>query len=316
LSAPLIDGDRPQVSVVIVSWNTRELLRACLRSMRQAARELNDSLEVVVVDNASHDGSVEMVREEFPEVDVVGNTSNVGFAAANNQGIPRTRGQYVLLLNPDTEGTPGFLATLVGYLDAHPEVGAVGPRVRGSQGELQVSCYPLPTVGREMWRLLHLDRIRAFGTYPATLFDAAAPQRVEAILGACLLVRRAALEGTGLLDEQFFIYTEEIDLCRRLQDQGWQLYWVPGAAIVHHGGASTSQVGRPMFVELYRSKVQYFRKHFGLRGVIGYKAVLAAAALTRVGLASVAMAVQPAKRAKWRALLADYSVLLVRLNAL
>jgi len=315
-SASPIDGARPQVSVVIVSWNTRELLRACLQSLRQAASDLAGGMEVVVVDNASRDGSAEMVRADFPEVDVVCNTSNRGFAAANNQGIPRTRGQHVLLLNPDTEGTAGFLSTLVSFLEVHPEAGAVGPRVRGSKGEIQVSCYPLPTVTRELWRLLYLDRIRAFGTYPTALFETSAPKRVEAILGACLLVRRDALDDAGLLDEQFFIYTEEIDLCRRLQDRGWHLYWVPQSEIVHHGGASTSQVGRPMFVELYRSKVQYFRKHFGPWGVIGYKAVLAAAALTRVGLASVAIALRPAERPKWRALLTDYSVLLVRLNTL
>jgi GT2 family glycosyltransferase len=222
----------------------------------------------------------------------------------------------VLLLNPDTEGRAGFLGRLVGFLELHPQAGAVGPRVNGGRGEHQVSCYPLPTLWRELWRLLHLDRVSAQGSYPPSLFAATTPQRVESILGACLLVRRRALEATGLLDEQFFIYTEEIDLCRRLQDHGWHLYWVPDALIIHYGGASTTQVGRPMFVELYRSKVQYFRKHFGRRGAIGYKAVLVATALPRLAVASIAMAVRPAQRAKWRALFTDYSLLLARLSAL
>jgi GT2 family glycosyltransferase len=304
------------VSIVIVSWNTRALLAACLSSVREAAHEVDGRLEVVVVDNASRDGSPEMVHEQFPEVVLVRNTVNVGFAAANNQAIRRTRGQYVLLLNPDTEGRPGFLGTLVGFLDAHPRAGAVGPRVNGGRGEHQVSCYPLPTLGRELWRLLHLDRFSPRGSYPASLFEATTPQQVESILGACLLVRRHALEATGLLDEQFFIYTEEIDLCRRLQDHGWQLYWVPQALIIHYGGASTTQVGRPMFVELYRSKVQYFRKHFGRRGAIGYKAVLVATALPRLAVASVGMAVRRTERAKWRALFSDYMLLLARLSAL
>jgi len=220
------------------------------------------------------------------------------------------------LLNPDTEGTPGFLGALVSFLDTHGDAGAVGPRVQGAAGEHQVSCYPLPTLGRELWRLLHLDRVIPRGTYPASMFEATTPQHVESILGACLLVRRDALAATGLLDERFFIYTEEIDLCRRLQNRGWRLYWIPQSVIVHYGGASTTQVGRPMFVELYRSKIQYFRKHFGRRGALGYKAVLVATALPRVVLATVAMAVQPAQRAKWRALLTDYSVLLARLSAL
>jgi len=316
LTATPIDADRLLVSVVIVSWNTRELLRACLQSVREAACDLPGAVGIVVVDNASQDGSAEMVREAFPEVDLVRNSLNVGFAAANNQGIRRMRGRYVLLLNPDTEGRAGFLRTLVSFLEAHAETGAVGPRVLGARGEHQVSCYPLPTLGRELWRLFHLDGIRPRGTYPTSLFEATTPQRVESMLGACLLVRRDALEDAGLLDEQFFIYTEEIDLCRRLQDRGWRLYWIPQSVIVHHGGASTTQVALRMFVELYRSKVQYFRKHFGRRGAIGYKAVLVAAALPRMGLASVAMAVRPAQRAKWRVLLTNYSTLLAQLPAL
>lgn len=309
-------SDRARVSIVIVSWNTRDLLRLCLRTTREARHELAGAVEVVVVDNASHDGSAEMVRDEFPEVDLVRNTANVGFAAANNQGIQRTAGAYVMLLNPDTESRAAFLDTLVSFLDLHPEAGAVGPRVLGSKGEHQVSCYPLPTLARETWRLFHLDRILPRGTYPRSLFEATTPQRVESILGACLLLRREALEDTGLLDEQFFIYTEEIDLCRRLMDRGWHLYWIPQSVIVHHGGASTAQVALRMFVELYRSKVLYFRKHFGRRGAIGYKVLLAAAALPRLCLASLAMAVLPFQRAKWRALLANYSALLVRLPAL
>ena len=186
----------------------------------------------------------------------------------------------------------------------------------GADGEPQVSCYPLPTLGRELWRLFHLDNVRHVGTYPPSLFAATEPQQVESMLGACLLVRRAALDDAGLLDEQFFIYTEEIDLCRQLQDRGWRLYWIPAAVIVHYGGASTRQVALRMFVELYRSKVQYFRKHFGRRGALGYKAVLVAAALPRVGMASLALAVFPAQRPKWRALLTNYTALLARLPAL
>jgi GT2 family glycosyltransferase len=309
-------ADRPRVSIVIVSWNTRELLRACLRSAREAGREIPDGIEIVVVDNASQDGSCEMVDEEFPEVDLVRNSSNRGFAAATNQGIGRTKGRDVLLLNPDTEGRVGFLGALVAFLDAHPDAGAVGPRVVGARGESQASCFPLPTLGRELWRLFHLDRIQARGTYPASLFEATTPQPVESILGACLLIRREALEDAGALDERFFIYTEEIDFCRRLGDRGWRLYFVPQSVIVHYGGASTAQVAGRMFVELYRSKVQYFRKHFGPGGAIGYKTVILAAALPRLGLASVAMALRPAERAKWRALRTNYAVLLSRLPAL
>ena len=157
---------------------------------------------------------------------------------------------------------------------------------------------------------------RPRGTYPATLFDATTPQRVESILGACLLVQREALEAPASWTSSSSSTPRKSTSADGCRIAGWHLYWIPEAVIVHYGGASTTQVALRMFVELYRSKVQYFRKHFGRRGALGYKAVLLAAALPRVGLASVAMAVMPAQRAKWRALLTNYSALLAQLPAL
>jgi GT2 family glycosyltransferase len=142
------------VSVVIVSWNTRTLLRACLESAQVACRSLNGTTEIIVVDNASSDDSVTMMREMFPAVRVIVNAANVGFAAANNQGICASAGRYVLLLNPDTASTPAFLRDLFVFSESHPDAGAVGPRIVGSDGEDQMSCFPLPTIGRELWRLL------------------------------------------------------------------------------------------------------------------------------------------------------------------
>jgi GT2 family glycosyltransferase len=304
------------VSIVIVSWNTRELLRACLTSTIAAGRELDAPVEVIVVDNASGDGSAEMVRQEFPAVRLIANTANAGFAAANNQGLSQSRGRYLLLLNPDTKADSQFLRLLVGFLEKHPRAGAVGPRLIGKDGEDQVSCFPLPTIPREAWRLFHLDWLHPRASYPAARLRSPQPQRVESIQGACLLVRRSAVEETGLLDERFFIYTEEIDLCRRLLDCGWQIFWIPQAVVVHYGGASTAQVSGRMFLELYRSKVQYFRKHTGAFGVAGYKAVLLAATLARLVLPPLAMAVMPSRREQWRSVLTNYSSLLVELRAL
>jgi hypothetical protein len=316
-STPLTpEGNDCLLSVVVVSWNTRDLLRTCLQSAFEAAGQLGGQAEIIVVDNASTDHSVDMVRQQFPTVRVIPNTSNAGFAAATNQGIRVSRGRRVLLLNPDTTTAPDVLRILTSFLDEHPEAGAVGPRLVGKDGEPQISCFPLPTHARELWRLFHLDSFVAVARYPESLLGSAEPQQVESVQGACLLIRRTALEQTGLLDERYFIYTEEIDLCRRLLDCGWQIYWVPAAVVVHHGGASTSQVGARMFLELYRSKVQYFRKHTGTLGAMAYKAVLVAASVPRLVVPTLAMAFVPSRRERWRGTVQNYSRLLVRLPAL
>jgi GT2 family glycosyltransferase len=316
-AAPLTPADDDcLVSMVVVSWNTRELLRACLQSALVAGRLLDRGFEILVVDNASKDGSPEMVRESFASVRLVENAHNAGFAAATNQGIRESRGRHVLLLNPDTTTAPDVLAILVGFLDGHPEVGAVGPRLVGADGVQQVSCFPLPTLARELWRLFHLDELVAVGRYPARLLGSSEPQRVESVQGACLLVRREALAEIGLLDERYFIYTEEIDLCRRLLDSGRQIYWIPRAVVVHYGGASTSQVSARMFLELYKSKVQYFRKHAGATGAAAYKAVLLVASLPRLVVPTLAMPFVPSRREQWRGTVKNYSSLIASLATL
>jgi len=304
------------VSTVIVTWNTREFLRACLGSLLAACRVLAAPVEIIVVDNASSDASAAMVRDEFPSVQLVTNETNVGFAAATNQGVRLSRGTYVLLLNPDTTAAPDFLKELVSFMNAHPVAAAAGARLVDRSGKDQVACFPLPTVAREMWRLFHMDRLRAVATYPFARWGSEIPRNVESIHGACMLLRREALAAIGSLDERFFIYTEEIDLCRRLHDAGWEMFWVPSAVVVHYGGGSTEQVAAPMFLQLYRSKVQYFRKHSGASGALVYKAVLCAASFPRIVLAALGFVVIPSRREKCRALARNYSALLVRLWAL
>lgn len=315
-TSPQAAATQPIVSLVVVSWNTRDLLRSCLESVLAETRVLPGPAEVVVVDNASGDGSAEMVLHAFPSVSLIANTSNNGFAAGTNQGVAASNGRYLLLLNPDTTLTPGSLSALVSFLDSNPGAAAVGPRLVGRHGEAQVSCFPLPTLSRELWRLFHLDGVRARASYSPERLQARTPQAVESIQGACLLVRREALDDAGLLDEQFFVYTEEIDLCRRFTDRGWLIYWIPGAVVVHYGGASTSQVSSRMFLQLYRSKVQYFRKHLGTSGALGYKAVLLLATVPRVVLPALLVGLDRRRRAKWQGLLSNYSSLLAALPAL
>lgn len=267
------------LSLVIVNWNTREMLADCLTSVYETAGDLE--IEVFVVDNASADGSATMVRERFPLVHLIENQENVGFASANNQGIRETQGRHVLLLNPDTKILPSALQTLVGFMEEHADAGAAGPLVLNPDLTLQSSVNPLPTLGREFWRLMYLDRLLPQSYYREEGWDRTVAHSVEVIQGNCLLLSRRAISDIGLLDEDYFMYTEEVDLCYRLLRAGWSLYWVPLARIIHYGGQSTKQVAREMFLELNRSKVLFFRKTRGRWGCLIYKLILLVTTLPR-----------------------------------
>lgn len=266
-----------------MSWNTRDLLRRCLSSVdAQSLPEGHGSPEVFVVDNASSDGSPEMVRAEFPQVRLIENPGNVGFAAANNQALAIARGDLCILLNPDTELLPGALAALIGFMDDCPEAGAAGANLLNPDGTLQNSAYPMLGLGRELWRLYHLDRLRRLASYPLADWAGGSPRRVGVAQGACLALRREALDQVGLLDEQYFMYTEEVDLCYRLARAGWEVYWVPRARVLHFGGQSTRQVEAEMFLALYQSKVRFFRKHHGNKAARVYKLILGLASVPRL----------------------------------
>jgi len=305
-----------RVSVVIVSWNTRDLLRNCLLTVGSESRRLSDGeVEVFVVDNGSTDGSVEMVRKQFPEVSLIVNHENAGFAAANNQAMARCKGDYVLLLNPDTELKRDSLGRMVRFLDATPYAGAVGPLLISPDGSLQQSCYPRPTLLREFWRLLYLDKLLRLSAYPMATWSLERPRQVETIQGASFLVKHAVLDKIGLLDPDFFIYTEEIDLCHRICSAGWRVYWLPTATVVHYGGQSTRQAASKMFIELYRSKLHYFRKHHGSFGGFVYKLILLASILPRLVLPPLAVAVSYHKT-RMLSVMRLYRLLLVELKSL
>lgn len=210
----------PDVSVVVVSYNTRELLRACLRSIAErGARRV--AYEVIVVDNASRDGSAEMVAREFPQVRLIRNRDNVGFAAASNQGARASCGRYVLLLNSDTEVLDGALDRLVAFADAHPEAGVVGcahltPDGRVANSFARGYYFPQPSRSDRVERL-----VRGW------------------VSGACMMLRRSACEAVGWLHEAFFFGCEDVEICWRMNKSGWQVYHVPQARIIHHGGASS-----------------------------------------------------------------------------
>jgi len=279
------------MSIVIVNWNTCGFLVQCLRSLLGRAGVLAEpsprrcfppTYEILVVDNASTDGSANMVRARFSQVQLIANPSNVGFACANNQAIRKSHGRYVLLLNSDTEVHPGALQAMTDFMNRYPRVGACGPLLLNTDGTLQPSCHPVLTPGREFWRLLFLDRLWRRATYNQASWSRQVPRSVQVIKGACLFLRREALDQVGLLDESYFMYTEEMDLCYRLARAGWELWWVPQAVVTHHGEASSRQVAEDMYVQLYRSKAQFHRKFGGARRAAWFKALVSVAYLPRL----------------------------------
>ncbi len=264
------------LSIVIVSWNVRALLRRCLQSVLAEAKpgpgdgvfQLGDwKVEILVVDNASADGSIEMVRSQFPHVHLIANGENRGFTAANNQGLSRARGRYLLLLNPDTEVVGDALATMIRYVEANAEIGALGAKLLYPDGSIQSSRRRFPTLStalvestvvQEWWkdnRILHRYYMTDTGDDEI--------QRVDWVVGACLLVRRQAYEQVGGLDEGFFMYSEELDWCRRIKAAGWEIVYLPTATVMHHEGKSSEQVVPARHIYFQSSKVRYFRKHHG-----------------------------------------------------
>lgn len=264
------------LSIVIVSYNTRELLRTCLASVlstlsrhepiHQDRAQRLLSFEIWVVDNASADGSAAMVATDFPDVLLITNGQNLGFAAANNQALLQAKGRYVLLLNPDTVVLEDACRDLVTFMDDHPEAGAAGVKLLNPDGTLQHAAFRFPSLLMTLFDFFPLNhRIansRLNGRYPARRYDGS-PFQIDHPLGACFIVRRTAAEQVGWLDPEFFIYCEEVDWCIRLKRAGWSIYCVPHAQVIHYGGQSTAQFRGQMLVALHRSRSQLFKKHYG-----------------------------------------------------
>jgi GT2 family glycosyltransferase len=263
------------LSVIVVNWNTIDLLAQCLQSVYDTVS--NPALEVIVVDNASTDGSPAMVRSHFPQARLIENQKNKGFAQANNQAICASHGRYVLLLNSDTIALPGALEVMVHFADRYTEAGIVGCRLLNADGSLQHSWAQFPT----FWSELLGRNIRKW----RPLADELAYE-VDWVGGACLLARRDAIEEVGLLDEGFFMYSEETDWCYRMVQQGWKVCYLAEAEVVHLGGGSSKRRGDARAVALYRSKLRFFRKHHGAFEALLLRAALAAGFLFKGALAA------------------------------
>lgn len=260
------------LSVIIVNWNVRDLLAECLRSL--FAHIASPAVEVIVVDNDSHDGSVDLLKNEFPQVTLIENEDNIGFARANNQGIRRALGRYILLLNPDTIWMDDSLTRMVSFMDGHPEVGVAGPRLlnadRKSIQYWGARRLPLPLDTfieyTKLDRLFPLNQLA--GRYLMTDWDHADSREVECLSGACLLIRRETIEEVGLLDEGYPLYFEDTDWCHRVGLTGRQLYYFADAQLVHIGRQSTLQNRGPSTVNAVRGIYRYYRKFHGVPTVL------------------------------------------------
>jgi len=258
-----------KLSIVVICWNDSRVLVPCLRSIYEQTDSLD--FEVLLADNGSSDGSVALVQSCFPQVRIVENGRNLGFGAGNNCGIRLTRGEYVLLLNPDTVVHDHALQRWVAFADRHPQAGAFGCRLLNPDGSFQVCARPEPTLARSLRAALGLRALGALSerlladTYPG--WDGRTERCVDWQMGAALLVRGRLLRDLGGFDEQFFYHFEEIDLCRRIRDAGYEVRFFPGAEIEHLGAKAMGRFTLDLRIETYRNRYRYFYKYHGLRSL-------------------------------------------------
>jgi len=254
-----------KLSIIIASWNVQELLQQCLESIFNNQPAF--SFEVIVVDNASKDQSVGLVMNQFPQVRLITNQKNLGFARANNQAVKIAQGDFILLLNPDTVILAGTLDKTVNYLEQNKEIGVLGCQLLNPDKTLQPSLRRLPTLGSQLLILLKLHRLfpklKSLRNYFATDLDYSKVQEAGQVMGAFMLIRKKLIDKLGLFDERFYLWFEEVDLCKRVKDDGqWKVIYYPEAAVIHYGGQSFVQEFR--FKNQFRfnnSLLDYFRKH-------------------------------------------------------
>ena len=252
------------LAVVVVNWNSCADLRQCLASLFVEPVPAVD-YSVWVVDNASSDGSPEMVRAEFPAAHLLVNADNLGFSRANNQAIAASDSRFVFLLNSDASIYPGALDALVAYADAHPDAGIIGPKVLNPDGSLQFSCRRFPSLGAGFFRNTYLGRVfpnnKYARDYLMSEFDHESVRPVDWVSGCAMLLRRELIDKIGALDERFFMYCEDVDICQRTWEAGSQVVYLPDALVTHAIGRSSDKNAEAMIWEFHRSWYEYDRKH-------------------------------------------------------
>jgi len=275
------------LSIVVLNWNVREQLDRCLASLRSN----HYALELIVVDNASHDDSVAMVRAKYPQVTLIANTDNRGFTGGNNQGIEASHGRHVMVLNPDTEVLADALDCLVRYLDDHPEVGALGPQLLNPDRSIQSSRRRFPTLATGFFESTWLQGIAPKRILTHYYMNDVSPDQtheVDWLNGACTVFRREVIDRVGAYDAQnFFMYSEELDLCRRVKESGWRIVYLPEAQVIHYVGKSSDQAVAARHIYFQTSKVHYFRKWHGSLPAAMLRLFLLGSYLWQIGLEGV-----------------------------
>ena len=265
-----------RLSVVIVTWNAKQYTEECLHSLEN--QKTSVSPEIIVVDNASSDGTDQLVREQFPQVELIQTGQNLGFAKGNNIGVRKSTGDYIFLINSDVNVPPGCLKQMAEFMEQHPDIGVLGPQMLGPKGEVRRSAMRFPTLWNSFCRALALDSVfkgsKLFGGYLMRDFQHDRQADVEVLNGWFWMVRRTALAQAGLLDESFFMYGEDMDWCRRFHQAGWRVVFYPEAKAVHYGGASSANAPVRFYIEKQRANLHYFAKNHGWAAAVLYWAIL------------------------------------------
>lgn len=275
------------ISIVIVSFNVEKLLKECIESVYRETTET--AFDVWVVDNHSRDDSVQMLRDNFPDIHLIENDGNVGFPKANNQAVVQSTSDYILLLNPDTIIRDGAIDKMVAFMDECPDVGVSGCRVLNADGSLQLACRrSIPTPKVAFYRLTGLSRLfphsKTMARYNLTYLDPNIPHEVDAVSGAFLVIRKQVVDEIGVLDENFFIYGEDMDWCIRANKAGWKVMYYPHASILHYKGVGCKTNNLKTTYEFYRAMVLFHKKHFArecffLTNLVIYIGIVLAASL-------------------------------------
>ena len=305
------------ISISIVNRNTKSLIEGCLRSIYETTHKV--SFEIFVVDNDSSDNSSQMVANKFPQVNLIQNRENLGYAKANNQAIKTSKGRYILILNSDTVVLPNAIDVMVNFMDKHSEAGTVGCKLLNSDGSLQ------PSYNKRFCNLIDafLDNIffsftikmrilnnRIFRKYLIHHFYKGynVEQEIAWSGGSCLMVRRQTLEEVGLMDEHFFMYSEEQDWCYRIKSAGWKIYYIPDAQIIHYGNQSSQQCSDIIFPVIYRSRMLFYKKHYGDKSFRILRSFMIAGLILRTVILGIMYVFVPQKRERIKERLKTYKI--------
>jgi GT2 family glycosyltransferase len=251
------------LSIIIVTWNSQEFIRNCLDSIFLSQGNFN--IEVILVDNNSSDETVKIVEQLYPQVNLIQNKKNLGYAKANNQGIEEAKGKYILLLNPDTQVLEDALSLMYEFMEENPDVGALGPKLLNPDKSVQASCRQFPTFSTLIWEFSGLNRLfprsRVFGRWRMGYFGCDKQREVDQPMGSCLMLRRATLEDVGIFDENFVMFFNDVDLCYRIKKRDWKIYFYPEAKVIHYKGASTKKAKARMIWLSHLAFYKFFQKH-------------------------------------------------------